>query len=334
MATIYRRGKSWVLQYYDGGDRIRKSLGPVSKHLAEQARRKKESELNYKKYEIASGIKLSNTNKIKFNEYAEQDIQWYEKRFPDSFSTMLGNTKNYLIPFFKDTLLHKITRQDIELFTEEILEESKASTVNRILSTLRAMLNRARSNDYIVADLKIKEVPDNEDKPIKFYNKDELQKIYDKDSEFAYWWKFLANTGLRLSDFYYLKTENIKKDQVHVVSKYKARTKNRKYRIIPLSEGALTALKDFDLTQEYLIPRVHKDTVKKRFSRVCKKIGFEKGKTGIHCLRHTFASHLIMEGKPVMMVKDIMGHAKLETTMKYVHLQPNYLKEAVEGFNI
>jgi len=39
-----------------------------------------------------------------------------------------------------------------------------------------------------------------------------------------------------------------------------------------------------------------------------------------HDLRHTFASHLIMRGKHVVEVKELLGHTKLETTMKYMHL--------------
>ena len=39
-----------------------------------------------------------------------------------------------------------------------------------------------------------------------------------------------------------------------------------------------------------------------------------------HDLRHTFASHLVMRGRHPVEIKEMLGHRKLETTMKYMHL--------------
>jgi Phage integrase family len=41
-----------------------------------------------------------------------------------------------------------------------------------------------------------------------------------------------------------------------------------------------------------------------------------------HCLRHTFASRLVMAGVDLRTVADLMGHQKIQTTMMYVHLTP------------
>ena len=39
-----------------------------------------------------------------------------------------------------------------------------------------------------------------------------------------------------------------------------------------------------------------------------------------HVLRHTFASHAVMRGVPLRVVKDWMGHATIDMTMRYAHL--------------
>ena len=42
----------------------------------------------------------------------------------------------------------------------------------------------------------------------------------------------------------------------------------------------------------------------------------------VHILRHTFCSHLAMQGAPARAIKELAGHANLSTTMRYMHLSP------------
>jgi integrase len=48
-----------------------------------------------------------------------------------------------------------------------------------------------------------------------------------------------------------------------------------------------------------------------------------------HILRHTFASHFIMNGGNIVALQKILGHSSLNVTMKYSHLAPDYLQQAV-----
>ena len=43
---------------------------------------------------------------------------------------------------------------------------------------------------------------------------------------------------------------------------------------------------------------------------------------GVHILRHTFCSHLSMQGGPVRAIQVLAGHANLATTQRYMHLSP------------
>lgn len=52
-----------------------------------------------------------------------------------------------------------------------------------------------------------------------------------------------------------------------------------------------------------------------------KKAGFtQKGYTS-HTLRHSFATHMLDNGSNIHVIKTLLGHSKLETTMVYLHLQ-------------
>lgn len=49
----------------------------------------------------------------------------------------------------------------------------------------------------------------------------------------------------------------------------------------------------------------------------------------IHTLRHTFASHLAINGSPILTIKKLMNHHDIEQTMRYAKLAPDSGKEDV-----
>ena len=49
-----------------------------------------------------------------------------------------------------------------------------------------------------------------------------------------------------------------------------------------------------------------------------------------HCLRHTFASRLVMAGVSLKAVQELMGHKTIQMTARYAHLSPGHLQNAVE----
>ena len=50
-------------------------------------------------------------------------------------------------------------------------------------------------------------------------------------------------------------------------------------------------------------------------------------KGGIHCLRHSFASHWVEAGVPLFVLKRMLGHTSLATTAQYVHLSREFLRK-------
>jgi integrase len=61
--------------------------------------------------------------------------------------------------------------------------------------------------------------------------------------------------------------------------------------------------------------------------RACDRAGIRR--LGWHALRHTFASHLVMRGVPIVAVQELLGHSTVEMTMRYAHLSPNVLRTAI-----
>ena len=48
-----------------------------------------------------------------------------------------------------------------------------------------------------------------------------------------------------------------------------------------------------------------------------------------HDLRHTFASHFMMNGGNLYTLQKLLGHSDLETTMIYAHLDSDFMKQSI-----
>jgi integrase/recombinase XerD len=141
-------------------------------------------------------------------------------------------------------------------------------------------------------------------------------------------------TGLRVSELV-----NLKLSDVDLVSKELTirQGKGRKDRVVPLVGQAFAALKAYlavrDKGSEYeevflarngtsMDPR----TVCYRIKQYYEEAGIRK-KASVHTLRHTFATHQIHNGLKINQLKEVLGHRKMETTYKYVHLDRTTLRQ-------
>ena len=74
-------------------------------------------------------------------------------------------------------------------------------------------------------------------------------------------------------------------------------------------------------------------SIQQYIRRLAKKSGLQGAKCSPHIFRHTFATQAIVGGANVFVVKDIMGHSSLQTTLKYTHLKSADLKDQHNKFS-
>jgi integrase len=63
----------------------------------------------------------------------------------------------------------------------------------------------------------------------------------------------------------------------------------------------------------------------------CKHSGLRP--IGSHFLRHTFCSHLAMRGAAPKAIQELAGHSTPSMTLRYMHLAPSALREAIGLLN-
>ncbi|MCE7576205.1 integrase [Aliivibrio fischeri] len=131
--------------------------------------------------------------------------------------------------------------------------------------------------------------------------------------------KLSLATGARWSEAANVKGSNLISGKVIFLN-----TKNGKNRAVPISPALYSEI--FTGKSGKLFKPCYKE-----FYQVLKSLDFElpKGQAA-HVLRHTFASHFIMNGGNILTLKKILGHGSVLQTMAYAHLAPDYLAEAVE----
>lgn len=321
MATIYWRGKRAYLNWSDASGQHRKSLGQVSEFQAETRRQAKELELR-------TGLQLFKPSEL-FGVAAVRYLEWHQFQFPDSHARVRFIVEHRLTRFH-DRPLASILQGDVEQWIAERSASCRPATVEKELRTLKALLNKAVEWKLLDANpAEHVSPPQNvESEPIHWYTAAELKRLYKADRMHSAAWQFLANTGLRRREAMNLRWDDIREGAIWVASREGARTKSKKWRKVPLSPGAATALAKLRRGNKsvYVLPRLAKESWSRAFAKAA-----ERAHVGgsLHSLRHSFAANLVSAGVSLRVVQTLMGHATIQTTEQYAHVAGTTLESAV-----
>ena len=261
---------------------------------------------------------------LTFKEIADKYLEWYKSSRPELRKRTLKEMERkieLLNSYFGNIEAVNVSEWTIENYKNRRLKEGvKPSTINNELSTLRAVLRKAKEWGLISRDLPKVKMFRISDERVRYLSPEELRRLLSAcPSHFRPLVEFAVLTGLRASEILTLKWENvdIEGEYVEIAAK---NTKTRETKRIPLHPKAVEIL----MGRPYSVEgQGYKDI----FKRACRRAGIEDFR--FHDLRHTFASYLVMAGVDFYTIQELMRHSSPRMTKRYAHLSPEHMKREI-----
>ncbi|MCU6243877.1 phage integrase [Enterobacter asburiae] len=132
--------------------------------------------------------------------------------------------------------------------------------------------------------------------------------------------KLCLATGARWGEVTKLRRAHLANDRVMFID-----TKNGKNRTVPVSTVLMNELSEQG--NGFLFADASYGILRAAIKSVAPELPDGQA---VHVLRHTFASHFMMNGGNILTLQKILGHANIQQTMVYAHLAPDYLSDAVK----
>ena len=323
---IYLKNKQWYVDYYLRGKRKRKKVGP-SKKLAGQVLKDIQVKIAKKEF-----LDIDEEKKILFEDYGQEYLSFSKANKASSTyerSDKLSVMK--LCRVFAGRFLYELNPQMIEKYKATRLEKVSPATVNRELACLKHMYTKAIEWGYLKRTptkgiKQLKEPPGR----LRYLEPDEIEALINECAEHLQPIVITAvNTGMRKGEILNLKWSDIDLQNRRILIR---KSKNNTSRIIPINQTLYEVFHTIKKVSKN--DYVYVDTNGHPFGD--NKTGFmaaiRRAKIQnfrFHDLRHTFASHLVMQGVDLRTVQQIMGHKDIKMTMRYSHLSPSHVQEAV-----
>ncbi len=165
--------------------------------------------------------------------------------------------------------------------------------------------------------MEVKRLPENNNREV-FLTVPQVRDLASHCSEqvaTAVWVALL--TGARRGEVCKIRRQDIGPDTISIPSSH---TKTLKARVVPIVPALRQHLKNIPLSINY-------EGVKSGFRRAREKVGMEH--VHFHDLRHSCASILVGLKVDLYTVSKILGHASINTTQRYAHLQVEQQREAL-----
>lgn len=312
MAKLYRRGTRYYLDWREGGQRFRRSLGSVARETAEALQAEKEAELH--------GL-ITPTRGVTVNKIIDGYLAWYKKARPTTY----GRAVSALKPFkerFGAIAAEGLSSESVEDWEVGRVARSSA---NKAIKLTKAAFRRAvrlkviRINPMDAVQPTVPPVSRAPD----YYRPGQLEALCNEAR--GPLWAFMANTGIRRGEMIKARREDVRDGMLYVESVVTGRTKSGKWRAVPLNSDAKAALKH--LGRERLVDCDTADTLSDWFKEDAEAT---KLPGSLHWLRHTFCTALVQSGVSLYDVKTLAGHSSITVTEKYAHHAPSYGRQAVK----
>lgn len=247
--------------------------------------------------------------------------------------------KSHLLPFFGDLTIEELTQPKVDEYARAELDRGMAvKTVNNqlaVLSTLIKYVTGERSRLRFKLDGLVGE--------IKAVDPADVEKLLDPDvvenATYRVVVLLAAEAGLRVGEIRGLQWTDIADGQLTVRRALDKQTndvvapKHNKTRKVPLSPRLAASLAALPRRGLWVVAEadgefVTYDRLSETVNEMYERAEVARPPKPLHCLRHTFGS-VMARRVPLPVLRDLMGHADIATTMRYIDVGEDDKRAAI-----
>ena len=327
----FRGSGDWWIRYADATGRLRREKAGTKSAALTLYRKRKTEALQGKK--LPESLRRPS---VSFAELAH-DALIYSKMHKRTYEDDI-NRMPWLLAAFRQRTADSITPQDLEHHLSQIADERRwaPASVNRYRALISLIFRLATENGKATQNparlVKSRAVNNARTRWLSPEEEARLRiAIEARHPGHMPELEIALNTGLRLSEMYALTWENVNLSRRVLTV---PRSKNGEMRHVPINSVALCAFLELRkrgdgggrvIRNVKGLPLSDPRHWFEAAVRVAKIRDFSW-----HCLRHTFASRLVMAGVDLRTVQDLLGHKSIAMTVRYSHLSPAHTLAAVE----
>ena len=211
------------------------------------------------------------------------------------------------------------------------------SSVNSILSSIRAFLKYIGRSDCDVKNLRIQEMPFNPEE--KCLTQDEFARLLDAakgDRRLHLLLLVIFSTGIRVSEVKYFTVESFKSKLDKVRVTVRCKKKNRRVIVADeLKREVIAYIKENRIESGPIFRTksgkpLDRCAIWKQMKRLCAKAKVAASKVFPHNLRKLFARTFYAETHDIVQLAALLGHSSINTTKIYVKTTESEVRERVE----
>lgn len=340
----------WSINIMVDAKRIHRVVGRESegtkRGTAERLIEKLRTDARADRFNLPEGRKLHRS----FSDAADDYLDRMESSGGKDMKNKRRHLKQRLVPFLGRDRLDKITGFRLGQYRQHRLSEgAKEATINREMSTLSHMLNRAASKDWSwMKKEDVPEIPKEKEarKQIRILSVAQRQSLLkaateDQDGRAWLFVMFGLNASMRHSEIVHRRYDEIDFENCFIWID-KAKAGERQQPITPALRDALIRQRKMEAEPDgWIFPTARKNCqtpyrpdMREPFARIVKRAGLDPKVCTPHIMRHTAISSLVMARTDIPTIQKISGHKTASQVLHYVHLFGEHVQDAIGTLDI
>lgn len=335
---------TYYINYKDSDNKLKwEKIGKKSEGITQEF-------CNQKRIEALNKVRLGNnsgvTNRRKkknittLQNIADKYFEYISDR--KDLKNMMSRYSLHLKEPFGSKDIHLISLAAFKKLKNQKSKTLSKKTVNHILQLLKTILYYGINHENLKIDFPLREVPffkiDNSRE--RYLSKDEiilLLKTIGDNEILSLFVRLSLSTGARVASIMAIRKKDINlSDRTVILKDFKNDSSYTGFLSAELASYlkiAIDPLNPNDNLFKYS-PRFIQSRLKLIFDELFNKnldAKDSKNRVVTHTLRHTFASHLAINGTPIYTIQKLMNHKTLTMTMRYAKLAPDAGRIMIEG---